>query len=116
MFKKINKWSIKLKFDIIKIGFRNTYWFTNINYEQWFKNKKYYIDEGDKNNPDYTNPEFSRYDNYDAINVDKTANIPCDYDGIMGIPITFLDKYNTEHFKIVGNKYRKKVEVILMER
>ncbi|MBR1734072.1 MAG: modification methylase [Alphaproteobacteria bacterium] len=51
----------------------------------------------------YTPEEYPKYDNYDAINVDKVADIPCDYDGIMGVPITFLDKYNPEQFEIVGN-------------
>lgn len=45
---------------------------------------------------------YPKYDNYDAINVDKVSDIPMDYDGIMGVPITFLDKYNPEQFKIVG--------------
>ena len=42
----------------------------------------------------YTAAEYTKYDNYNAINIDKTSDIPYDYDGIMGIPITFLDKYN----------------------
>ena len=42
----------------------------------------------------YTPEEYPKYDNYDAINVDKVTDIPCDYDGVMGVPITFLDKYN----------------------
>jgi hypothetical protein len=50
----------------------------------------------------YTPEEYPKYDNYDAINVDKTAEIPMDYDGVMGVPITFLDKYNPEQFEIVG--------------
>lgn len=50
----------------------------------------------------YTPEEYPRYDNYDAIEVSKTANIPCDYDGVMGVPITFLDKYNPEQFEILG--------------
>ena len=45
---------------------------------------------------------YPKYDNYDAINVDKTNDIPMDYDGVMGVPITFLDKYNPEQFEIVG--------------
>ena len=47
--------------------------------------------------------EFPRYDNYDAIEVSKTNNIPMDYDGIMGVPITFLDKYCPDQFDIVGS-------------
>lgn len=53
----------------------------------------------------YTTDEYPIYDNYDAINVDKVADIPIDYDGAMGVPITFLDKYNPEQFEIV--KFRK---------
>jgi hypothetical protein len=50
----------------------------------------------------YTAEEFPTYDNYDAIEVSKTAEIPVDYDGAMGVPITFLDKYNPEQFEILG--------------
>lgn len=46
--------------------------------------------------------EYPHYDNYDAINVDKVSNIPEDYDGVMGVPISFLDKYCPEQFEIVG--------------
>ena len=46
--------------------------------------------------------KYPKYDNYDAINVDKTIEIPMDYDGVMGVPITFLDKYNPQQFGIVG--------------
>jgi hypothetical protein len=49
----------------------------------------------------YTPEEYPHYDNYDAINVDKVAEIPMDYDGAMGVPITFLDKYNPEQFEII---------------
>lgn len=49
------------------------------------------------------NPEqYPKYDNYDAINVDKTIEIPLDYDGVMGVPITFLDKHNPKQFEIVA--------------
>ena len=50
----------------------------------------------------YTFDEYPKYDNYDAINVNKVSEIPCDYDGVMGVPITFLDKYNPEQFEILG--------------
>lgn len=50
----------------------------------------------------YTPEEYPKYDNYDAINVDKTADTPMDYDGVMGVPITFLDKYNPEQFEILN--------------
>lgn len=49
----------------------------------------------------YNEEEYPKYDNYDAINVDKTKEIPLDYDGVMGVPITFLDKYNPEQFEII---------------
>lgn len=50
----------------------------------------------------YSAELYPKYDNYDAINVDKVSDIPCDYYGIMGVPITFLDKYNPEQFEILG--------------
>jgi len=49
----------------------------------------------------YTPEDYPKYDNYDAINVNVTKDIPCDYDGVMGVPITFLDKYNPEQFEII---------------
>ena len=50
----------------------------------------------------YTPEEYPHYDNYDAIEVSKTADIPMDYTGVMGVPITFMDKYNPEQFEILG--------------
>ena len=50
----------------------------------------------------YTPEEYPHYDNYDAIEVGKTADIPYDYDGCMGVPITFLDKYSPEQFEVLG--------------
>lgn len=50
----------------------------------------------------YHPSEYPKYDNYDAIEVKRTELIPGDYDGIMGVPITFLGKYNSEQFEIVG--------------
>ncbi len=50
----------------------------------------------------YSPEKYPKYDNYDAINVDKTLDIPKDYDGVMGVPISFLDKYCPEQFEIVG--------------
>ena len=48
--------------------------------------------------------DYPKYDNFDAINVDKVADIPEDYDELMGVPVTFLDKYNPEQFEIIGNE------------
>lgn len=50
----------------------------------------------------YTPEDYPKYDNYDAINVNKTDEIPFDYDGIMGVPITFLYKYSPDQFEILG--------------
>ena len=69
-------------------------WFTNLDYKERHEELILYK----RYNPD----EYPKYDNYDAINVDKTKDIPCDYDGVMGVPITFLDKYCPEQFEIIG--------------
>jgi hypothetical protein len=56
------------------------------------------------------NPEdYPKYDNYDAIYVDRTINIPYDYDGVMGVPTTFLDKWNPGQFEVIGilNDYKE---------
>ena len=67
----------------------------------------------------YTPEEYPRYDNYDAINVNTYTDIPCDYDGVMGVPITFLDKYNPDQFEIIwqasGNTYANAPKEILEE-
>ena len=69
-------------------------WFTNLDttkrHEELVLYKKY--------NP----KEYPKYDNYDAIEVSRYSDIPMDYDGVMGVPITFLDKYNPDQFEIVG--------------
>ena len=49
----------------------------------------------------YSPERYPKYDNFDAIEVSKTADIPYDYDGVMGVPITFLDKYNPEQFELL---------------
>ena len=55
----------------------------------------------------YSFEEYPKYDNFDAINVDKVADIPMDYDGIMGVPITFLNNYCPSQFTIIDgcNRY-----------
>ena len=67
----------------------------------------------------YTPEEYPQYDNYNAINVNRTQDIPCDYDGIMGVPITFLDKYNPNQFEIVwqasGNTRASAPSTVLKE-
>ena len=74
--------------------FGNHGWFTNISHSK----RNLLLDLYKKYNP----KDYPKYDNYDAINVDKVANIPMDYDGVMGVPITFLDKYCPTQFEIVG--------------
>lgn len=69
-------------------------WFTNIDYEERHEDLLLY--------KSYTREEYPQYENYNAINIDKTQDIPCDYNGAMGVPITFLDKYNPEQFEIVA--------------
>lgn len=69
-------------------------WFTNLDYHERHEDIILYKTYNPTDNP--------RYDNYDAIEVGKTGDIPMDYDGLMGVPITFLDKYNPSQFEIVG--------------
>ena len=77
----------------------NVCWYTNLDIQKRHEKLPLY--------KKYTPEEFPRYDNYNAINVDKTADIPYDYNGAMGVPITFIDKYNPEQFEILdANDYR----------
>lgn len=70
---------------------------------RWFTNVEYDDRHTDIALTKTYSPEFfQKYDNYDAINVDKTSDIPFDYYGAMGVPITFLDKYNPDQFEIIG--------------
>lgn len=69
-------------------------WFTNLDHKKRYEEMILYRT--------YSPETYPKYDNYDAINVDKVADIPCDYDGVMGVPITFLDKHNPDQFEIVG--------------
>lgn len=71
----------------------NACWYTNLEH----KKRHEWLDLYKK----YTPEEYPKYDNYDAINVDKTADIPMDYEGLMGVPITFMDKYCPEQFEII---------------
>ena len=76
------------------VKFRNACWFTN-------------LDHGKRHEPlilyrDYDPGDYPKYDNYDAIEVSRVKNIPKDYYGVMGVPITFLDKFCPEQFEILG--------------
>jgi hypothetical protein len=70
------------------------HWFTNLDidkrHEDLILHKK------------YTPEEYPKYENFDAINVNKTKEIPCDYKGFIGVPLTFMDKYNPDQFEVIG--------------
>lgn len=72
-------------------------WFTNLEHNKRHEELIMY--------KSYNPKEYPTYDNYDAIEVSKVSDIPCNYDGAMGVPITFLDKYNPSQFEII--KFRK---------
>lgn len=76
------------------VKFRNCCWYTNLDIQKRHEELILY--------KRYTPEDYPKYDNYDAINVDKVKEIPVDYDGVMGVPITFMDKYNSAQFKIIG--------------
>ena len=69
-------------------------WFTNLDH----KKRHQLFDSGVM----FKDGVYDKYDNYDAINVDKIKDIPMDYTGIMGVPITFLGKYNPDQFELLG--------------
>lgn len=71
-------------------------WFTNIEIQKRHEDLILYKTyKGNEN-------EYPKYDNFDAINVDRTKDIPIDYKGLIGVPITFMDKYNPEQFEIIA--------------
>jgi hypothetical protein len=72
----------------------SVYWFTNLDTRKRHEDLILY--------KTYNKAEYPTYDNYDAINVNKVADIPMDYKGLMGVPITFIDKYNPDQFEILG--------------
>jgi hypothetical protein len=76
--------------------FGNICWFTNMPNKKRNEIQIFYMK--------YENNEgqYPKYNGYDVINIDKTKNIPMDYFGEMGVPITFLDKYNPNQFEILG--------------
>lgn len=76
-------------------------WFTNLDHKKRHEELVLY--------KKYNEEEYPKYDNYDAIEVSKVTDIPMDYEGIMGVPITFLDKYCPEQFEIVGQMMTTKV-------
>ena len=76
------------------VSVKGVRWFTNLDYQERYEDIPLY--------KQYTPEEYPKYENFDAINVDKTKEIPADYEGIMGVPITFIDKYNPDQFEIIG--------------
>lgn len=73
----------------------NICWFTNLDHKKRHEELILY--------KSYNEKEYPKYDNYNAINVSKVAEIPCDYSGAMGVPITFLSKYNPNQFEIISS-------------
>lgn len=69
-------------------------WLTNLDYKERHEDLVLY--------KKYTPEDYPKYENYDAINVDITKDIPMNYSGMMGVPITFMDKYNPDQFEIIG--------------
>ena len=91
----LNAASFRLDADGRKfIRVKGVRWFTNLDFRERHEELILY--------KTYSPEEYPTYDNYDAIEVSKTKDIPLDYNGAMGVPITFLDKYNPEQFEILG--------------
>lgn len=80
--------------DGTKRQFGNILWYTNLDIPKRHEILDLY--------KEYNPEDYPKYDNYDAININKVSDIPMDYDGVMGVPITFLSKYNPEQFEILG--------------
>jgi len=78
------------------------HWFTNLSHEKRYRYIYIYMN--------YSPEKYPHYDNYDAIEVSRVVNIPCDWDGKMGVPITFLDKYNPDQFEILGYMANTKID------
>ena len=74
------------------------HWYTNLDHDGHHQDLPLY--------KHYDPDAYPKYDNYDAIEVSKTAEIPDDYDGVMGVPITFLDKYDPDQFEIIWTSDR----------
>lgn len=91
------------------VKFRNVVWFTNMDHGKRHRTLSLMtMDDNKKYNKKVIKSEtaYKKYDNYDAIEVPFTDAIPSDYDGIMGVPISFLDKYSPEQFEILGATQR----------
>ena len=84
------------------INIMGVIWFTNLDIAR--KHKKLVLWKT------YSPEEYPTYINYDAINIDRVDKIPYDYEGVMGVPITFMDKYNPDQFEIIGADLNEMVE------
>mgnify|MGYP004517663025 CR=1 FL=1 len=101
------RWFENVKGELVE-GARS-FWFSNINNQK--RNKKLSL------NKKYNSKDYISYDNYNAIEIAKTKNIPFGYSDIIGIPITFLDKYNPQQFKNLGADYQvKSGELVYIKR
>src|ERR1035437_7328806 len=76
-------------------------WFTNLDHGRL--HQPFPLMTGSEIIKFVTKKPFDKYDNYDAIEVSLVKNIPSDYDGVMGVPVSFLDKYNPDQFELVGS-------------
>lgn len=84
----------------------NACWFTNLTH----KKRNQFIQFHRNWNHDWTKEQYKKYDNYNALNVDKVADIPEHYEGVMGVPITFLSSYNPDQFEILGSNAMSNTE------
>lgn len=91
------------------VKFRNVIWLTNLDHGKRHEPLQLMtMEDNIRFNKRLKGQEYQKYDNYKVINVPFTNAIPSDYDGVMGVPISFLDKYSPEQFKIVdANNYRE---------
>lgn len=87
--------SFKTSFSLEPKKFGNIRWFTNLKLN-------YKVKPLDLSKNHYTPEKYPKYDNYDAINVGKVADIPRDYPGVMGVSLSFIDKYCPEQFELLG--------------
>lgn len=84
----------------------NACWFTNLTHKKRNETLLFHRNW----NHDWTKEQYKKYDNYNALNVDKVADIPEHYEGVMGVPITFLSSYNPDQFEILGSNAMSNTE------
>ena len=97
-------------FPLMKDGDINFGWNRVVEFEdgvkfgniKWFSNISDYCPPKLELKKHYNEIDYDRFDNYDCINIDRIEDIPVDYDGLMGVPITFIDKWNPEQFELIG--------------